>query len=546
MRCCIYARYSTDRQNEASIKDQVQAAARYAATQGWVVVATHTDSEQSGSTPVAMRPGGKALLADLMAKKFDVLLVEDLSRLSRQVAESESLINRLEARGVRIVGMSDAYDSRSKGRKVTRIARSMINELYIDDVRDKTHRGLVGNMSRGMSAGGRTYGYRSERTPIGFQMVIDQEEAEHVRWIFEQFADGNSPRYIAHQLNARGIPSARGSTWAVSAIVGSNVRGLGMLNNELYIGRHIWNRSQWIKDPDTGARRRMDRPQHEWIVREDETLRIIDQELWDRVKARTTSNPNAGRRGAAYRTLFGGLMTCGQCGGPIVSINTHRYGCSIHKDRGNTVCSNSRTLPRDMLDNRLITEVRDQLLQPGLLMVVRAELKRLMALHSRTARASTTDMRKRLVELEGQIGNLVASLASVGFSAAVASALQAAEREKAELEEALAIKLPSNTDMALDEVEGRYKRMLMRLKTALDDEDRTVVRTLLSQLMGTMVVKPTSEGVTVTYEEPAERLLYAAVGESLGVVAGARNLVQRQITVQIYLNQPRRPRLQPK
>lgn len=73
-----------------------------------------------------------------------------------------------------------------------------------------------------------------------------------------------------------------------------------------------------------------------------------------------------------------------------------------------------------------------------------------MALHIRTARASTTDMCKRLLELEGQIGNLVASLASVSFNAAVASALQVAEREKAELEEALAIKLPSNTDMALD------------------------------------------------------------------------------------------------
>ena len=63
--------------------------------------------------------------------------------------------------------------------------------------------------------------------------------------------------------------------------------------------------------------------------------------------------------------------------------------------------------------------------------------------------------------------------------------------------------------------------MLMRLKTALDDEDRAAVRTLLNQLMGSMVVKPTSEGVTTIYEELAEHLLYTAVGESLGVVAGA-------------------------
>lgn len=194
-----------------------------------------------------------------------------------------------------------------------------------------------------------------------------------MHWNFEQLVEGNSSRYIANQLNPHGTPNARSSTRAVSAIVGSNVRGLGILDIELYIGRHIWNRSQWIKDPDTGARRRVERPRHEWIGREDETLRIIVQELWERVKARTTSTPNAGRRGAAHRTPFGGLMTCGKCGGPIVSIKTHRYGCSIHKDLGNTVCGNSRTLPREMLDIRLITEVRDQLLQPGPLMVVRAE-----------------------------------------------------------------------------------------------------------------------------------------------------------------------------
>lgn len=137
------------------------------------MVCTNTDSEHLGSTPLVTRPDGKALLADLMVENFDVLLVEGLSRLRRQVAESESLINRQEARGTRIVGISEGYDARSKGRKVTRIARIMINVLYIDDVWDKTPRGIIGNRNRGISACGRTYGYRSERTPFGRQLIID-------------------------------------------------------------------------------------------------------------------------------------------------------------------------------------------------------------------------------------------------------------------------------------------------------------------------------------------------------------------------------------
>lgn len=530
MRCCIYARYSTDRQTESSIRDQVAAAATYAKAQGWIVVATHTDSEQSGATPVAMRPGGKALLADLMAKKFDILLVEDLSRLSRQVAESESLIHRLESRGIRVVGMSDAYDSKSKGRKVMRIARGMINELYIDDVRDKTHRGLVGNMSRGMSAGGRTYGYRTKKTPIGHQLVIDEDEATHVRWIFEQVASGHTPRWIAHQLNQRGVPSSRGTTWSVSAIVGSSVRGLGMLNNQLYLGKHIWNRSSWVKDPDTGRRRRTDRPEAEWITRFDDSLRILDQDLWDRAHRRMDAQRRPGRTsGRSPRTLIGGLIRCGVCGGPVIAVNSQRYGCGIRKDRGEAVCRNGTTLMRKPLETRILTIVREELLQPDILLVVRQEVVKLMAQHSRIARTSTADVRRRVAELDGQIGNLVASLASVGFSPAVASALKAAEDEKAELEASLARKLPKNTELALEDIDARFKRMLMQLREALSEDDKDAVRGMLGQLLGNMVMNPDAEGCTLTYDEPTERLLYVAVGESLKVVAGARNFTQRRI-----------------
>ena len=158
-------------------------------------------------------------------------------------------MKRLEHRGIRIIGTADGYDTRARGRKVMRIARGLINELYLDDLREKTHRGLAGQFDRGLSADGRSYGYRTVEAPGGRSMVIDETEAAHVRWIFERFADGHSVRAIAHQLNQWGLRSARGGTWAVSALHGSVARGLGLLNNELYIGRVVWNRRQWLKDP---------------------------------------------------------------------------------------------------------------------------------------------------------------------------------------------------------------------------------------------------------------------------------------------------------
>jgi DNA invertase Pin-like site-specific DNA recombinase len=180
LKACLYARYSTDKQSENSIDDQLRAARERVAREGWPITAIHADEGISGSTPVALRPGGKALLADALAKRFDVLVLEGLDRLSREISEAE----RLEHRGLRIIGTADGYDTLARGRKVMRIARGLVNELYLDDLREKTHRGL--------SAGGRTYGYGSVEAPGGRRMAINEAEATTVRWIFERFADGSA------------------------------------------------------------------------------------------------------------------------------------------------------------------------------------------------------------------------------------------------------------------------------------------------------------------------------------------------------------------
>jgi Recombinase. len=72
--------------------------------------------------------------------------------------------------------------------------------------------------------------------------------------IFTEFANGKSPRRIALALNREGIDGPQGTGWGASTINGNAARGTGILNNELYIGRLIWNRLQYVKDPRTGKR----------------------------------------------------------------------------------------------------------------------------------------------------------------------------------------------------------------------------------------------------------------------------------------------------
>ena len=87
-------------------------------------------------------------------------------------------------------------------------------------------------------------------------------------------------------MNREGIKAPSGGDWGSSTINGNRQRGIGILNNELYVGRLVWNRLRYIKDPATGKRLSRLDPEADWIGQEVPDLRIVDQDLWDRVKTR--------------------------------------------------------------------------------------------------------------------------------------------------------------------------------------------------------------------------------------------------------------------
>ncbi len=142
MKCATYSRYSTDMQREASIADQVRNCEKHAQREGWQIIRRYADKGISGTK--TDRPQYQQMLADAQARKFDIVLVDDLSRLSRDDIETKQSIKRLRYWGTRLIGVSDGFDSDAKGYKVQAAVRGMINEIYIDDLKEKTHRGMVG------------------------------------------------------------------------------------------------------------------------------------------------------------------------------------------------------------------------------------------------------------------------------------------------------------------------------------------------------------------------------------------------------------------
>lgn len=239
LRAVIYARYSTDLQNTASIEDQLRLCREHAARAGWQITGTYEDAATSGASLI--RPGIQRLQQDARERRFDIVISEALDRLSRNQADIASFYQNLSFSGVAIETLAEGrIDEMHIGLKGT------MNALFLKDLAAKTRRGLRGRVEAGKSGGSNAFGYRVLRSLTedgevkrGDREICD-EEAAIVSRIFRSYAEGMSPNRIADLLNQEGIPGPRGRAWDKSTIHGNPKRGTGILNNEIYIGRMVW------------------------------------------------------------------------------------------------------------------------------------------------------------------------------------------------------------------------------------------------------------------------------------------------------------------
>jgi len=273
-----YSRYSTDLQNERSIADQEALIRRYAQLNGLDLGRLYSDAAQSGAS-IFGRDGLLELLADARGGGIDVVVVEELDRLSRDIEDLAGIHKRLSFAGVEIIAIHEGVAS-----TVTVALRGLVGQLYREDNARKIRRGLSGRVGQGLSAGGKAFGYRPHPTEKG-RLIIVEDEAAIVLRIFRDFAEGHSPVQIARALTVEGALKPRHArAWQASTIYGWAERRSGILRNDLYAGRIVWNKSRMMHDPETGRRVSRSNPESEWQTSDAPDLRIIDPDLWDRVR----------------------------------------------------------------------------------------------------------------------------------------------------------------------------------------------------------------------------------------------------------------------
>jgi len=373
LRAGLYARYSTDMQREASIEDQFRVCTLKAEQEGFQVYKNYADYGVSGATLI--RSGIQSLLEDARAGKIDVIISESIDRLSRDQEDIAHIYKRMTFNDIKIITLSEGIiNELHVGLKGT------MGALFIKDQADKTRRGLRGRVEAGKSGGGKCYGYDVVRkmdgngVPITGEREINEHQAATVKRIYKAYSEGKSPRAIAVMLNNEDIPAPSGKDWGASTIHGNKERGTGVLNNDLYRGKLVWNRLRYIKDPDTGKRVSRLNPENDWVSTETPQLRIICNDLWQAVKERQQKtaivrvDKNDKKTGMWDRKrpkyLLSGLMTCGTCGGGMIQLNSERVGCSAARNKG--TCNNLTTLRRDALEETVFDGLSQRLMDPEL------------------------------------------------------------------------------------------------------------------------------------------------------------------------------------
>lgn len=542
-RVAIYARFSSDRQRDTSIEDQIRRCTEHVRRLGGKVDSdlVFSDAAISGST--LARPGFEALmrLATSRPPQIDTIITEDMSRISRDFADSAAIFKRLQYSKVPLVGVADGIDTSARGAKMAFTLKSLMSDMYLDDLRDKTLRGMEGRALAGMATGNLAYGYRS--IPVldaygkitGHRIEIDEQRSNVVRWIFAQYLNGRSLSNIAHELNANGTEAPRARTrHRAKGWVDSTVRA--MLHNERYAGVWRFKSTQWVRDPSTNTRKPVARPADEVITQERPELAIVDAATWSEVKERLAHVHEfyTGRRTSKAkpqgRTCYplSSILACGSCGAPMTiygSGSSGYYRCSHYLKR--RTCTNSMSVREDVARSVILGEIRTRLTRPKALEYARKRAAEMLAEMSRGHEGDLKERRNRLARTEKRIAGLVSFIADGDRSEAVVSGLrdleaQAKEERVAiaaierEVRKPIALPTPDQIRTIVGDVERAVSEEPIKAREALRALFKNGTITMTPQKDGTYLATSRLYPFVVGFSKENGRLKFPSTGPGSG------------------------------
>ena len=348
-----YIRVSTERQVEGySIEGQITQIEQYCQFNGYELVDIYADRGISGKS--MNRPELQRMLNDAKNGKLDCVMVYKTNRLARNTSDLLTIVEELHRQNVEFFSLSERMEVKNSTGKLMLQILASFSEFERNTILENIY---TGQRQRALE------GYYQGNLPLGYnnipdnkkELMINQHEANIVKYIFESYAKGHGYRKIANALNHKGYVTKKGNPFSISAVT-------YILSNPFYIGK-----IQFAKYKDWNDKRRKglnDKP----VIAEGKHTPIISQSLWDKVQARkrqVSEKPQVHGKGTNILT---GIISCPQCSAPMAASNTTNtlkdgtkkriryYSCSNFRNKGSKVCS-ANSVRADVIEKYVMDQI---------------------------------------------------------------------------------------------------------------------------------------------------------------------------------------------
>ena len=366
-RIAIYCRVSTVEQAEEgySIVEQERLLTEWCSKMDYIVTKCYSDRGISGKA-INNRPALKELLKDAEEKKFDMVLVWKINRISRKLTHVLEIAETLEMNNIAFKSYSEEFDNSTPAGKMQFQMMALVGEFERGTIAQNVKMGMIAKSKAGEWCGGQVLGY--DLVPLEKQqgakrtktvLTINEREAESVRFIFNEYANGKGYKAITNQLNKLGYKTKKGNNFSVGSI-------RDILTNPVYIGKIRYNvRQNWSE-----KRRRNINANP--IITDGIHKSIIDEKLWDKVQAILDSKKGKPSRIYDGEYPLTGILRCPKCGAGMVIMRTTNtlkdgskrriayYACGNWKNKGIAIC-NSNSIRVDKANEYVFSKLSELL-----------------------------------------------------------------------------------------------------------------------------------------------------------------------------------------
>lgn len=439
----IYARYSSDRQNEQSIIGQVAVCRKWAEDNDIDITEVYSDEALTGKTD--KRPSFQRMIKAAVSGKFDYIIVYKLDRFARNKADSAIYKAQLRKHGVKVIS---AMENISEG------PEGIILESVLEGMAEFYSANLSQNVLRGMHQRAELGKYMGGTVPLGYKIdhdknyVIDENTAFIVERIYKRYAEGHTIKEICAELNAAGYKSSTGKPF--------NHNSLGrLLTNPKYIGRYEFL----------------------GVVLDDAVPRIISDELFEKVQKKVQKNKHAPASAkSVVNFLLTGKLFCGRCGSNMVGDSgtsstgtTHFYYSCREKKRKNG-CK-KKSVKKDWIENLITDIVINEVLTDDNIEYVSKEAFEYYE-KERSDKTELTALNSSLREAQKVIDNIMKAIEQGIITETTKSRLIEAEERKSALLASIAQEEIEKPRITQEHIEFFLRDMRSRV---YDSEDRTAI-----------------------------------------------------------------------